>query len=178
MKRPLTPNNHGKCRGEEGSSRSVITGKNIFVQCAISLFSNGGNTVLKLFLLSLGSPARQAASTSYFPIVVALNSGYLFLRLVYQWSSVTVSRCVAAAILVALSFVSYKGILEDHAITIPKGKGSSNALAGGASLDLLGLVVVIQYGTVFVSEKLHWLLVLVPLWAGWSIYTTFFRSKA
>ena len=129
-------------------------------------------------LLSLGSPARQAASTSYFPIVVALNSGYLFLRLVYQWSSVTVSRCVAAAILVALSYVSYKGILEDHANTIPKGKGSSNALAGGASLDLLGLVVVIQYGTVFVSEKLHWLFVLVPLWAGWNIYTTFFRSKA
>jgi len=91
---------------------------------------------------------------------------------------VTVSRCVAAAFLVALSFVSYKGILEDHANTIPRGKGSSNALAGGASLDLLGLVVVTQYGTVFVSEKLYWLLVLVPLWAGWNIYNTFFGSKA
>ena len=81
--------------------------------------------------------------------------------------------------LIGLSYISYKGILEDHANTI-KGKGKSDALAGGASLDLLGLVTVVQYGTVLFSEKLYWLLGIIPLWGGWKLYTTFFGggSKA
>ena len=79
--------------------------------------------------------------------------------------------------LVGLSFVSYKGILEDHANTIPKGKGKSEALAGGASLDLLGLVVVTQYGTVLISEKMYWLLIVIPIWGVWKIYSIFFASK-
>ena len=81
---------------------------------------------------------------------------------------------VITASLVGLSYISYKGILEDHANTIPKGKGKSDALAGGASLDLLGLVTVVQYGTVLFSEKIYWLLVIIPLWGGWKLYTTFF----
>lgn len=68
-----------------------------------------------------------------------------------RYSSITSSRCLGAIILVSLSVFSYWGILEDHAnVNMPKGtkKGgnsSSDALAGGALLDLLGLVVVIQY---------------------------------
>jgi hypothetical protein len=70
--------------------------------------------------------------------------------------------------------VSYKGILDDHAKTISKGKGrSGEALAGGASLDLLGLVSIVQYGSVFVSTKIYWLLVLIPLWGGWKLYCIF-----
>jgi len=86
--------------------------------------------------------------------------------------------------LVSLSVFSYWGILEDHAnVNMPKGtkKGgnsSSDALAGGALLDLLGLVVVIQYGSVFVSEKVYWLLLLIPLRAGWKVYSTFFGSSS
>mmetsp|Transcript_7248 Transcript_7248/g.18014 ORF Transcript_7248/g.18014 Transcript_7248/m.18014 type:complete len:176 (-) Transcript_7248:197-724(-) len=121
--------------------------------------------------------ARQAAAATYFPIVAALNLGYLFLRLVYQWSSITASHAGATIALVGLSCISYKGILEDHANPIPKGDGKSEALAGGASLDLLGLVVVMQYGTVFISDRLYWLLVVLPLWGVWKIYSTFFGSK-
>lgn len=40
------------------------------------------------------------------------------------------------------------------------------ALAGGASLDLLGLVIVIQYGTILVSNKFYWLLVVIPMYAA------------
>lgn len=83
---------------------------------------------------------------------------------------------VATIALVGLSFISYKGILEDHANTISKSK-TSDALAGGASLDLLGIVVVIQYGTVFISEKLYWLLGVIPIGAGWKIYSTFFGGS-
>lgn len=122
--------------------------------------------------------AREAAASSYLPIVAALNLGYIFLRLVYQWNSVTISHALATIVLVGLSFISYKGILEDHANTISKGKGNSEALAGGVSLDLLGLVVVVQYGTIFISEKMYWLLAVIPLWGGWKIYSIFFRSKS
>ena len=117
--------------------------------------------------------AREAAATTYFPLVVALNLGYIFLRIIYQWNTVTVYHMVITIALIGLSYISYKGILEDHANTI-KGKGKSDALAGGASLDLLGLVTVVQYGTAIFSEKLYWLLGIIPLWGGWKLYTTFF----
>ncbi|KAL3823530.1 hypothetical protein ACHAXA_007208 [Cyclostephanos tholiformis] len=128
--------------------------------------------------------ARQSASASYLPIVVVSNACYLLLRFVYLRNSTTAMHCIVAALLVALSFAAYRGILEDHANTIPGGGGgkgrvrvpggpSDNALAGGASLDLLGLVVLIQYGTVFVSEKMHWLLLLLPVWAIWNLYSNF-----
>lgn len=116
--------------------------------------------------------ARGAATATYFPIVLALNLGYLFLRLVYQWSSSTIYTGVATTSLIGLSCVSYKGILEDHAHPSTK-RDSPDALAGGASLDLLGLVTVIQYGTVLISEKLYWALVVIPLWGGWKLYSIF-----
>lgn len=118
--------------------------------------------------------ARLEASSSYLPIILAINGIYLFLRLIYQRSLISVSHLVATIILVILSVVSYKGILDDHANTISKGKGGSGeALAGGASLDLLGLVSIVQYGSVFVSTKFYWLLVLIPLWGGWKLYCIF-----
>ena len=116
--------------------------------------------------------AREAAAATYFPIVVGINLGYLFLRLVYQRASLNIYSAVVTMVLVAGSVVAYKGILEDHA-NAPKGKGGSEALAGGASLDLLGLLVVVQYGTVLVSEKLYWLLVIIPVWGGWKLYSIF-----
>jgi hypothetical protein len=118
--------------------------------------------------------ARLEASSSYLPIILAINGIYLFLRLIYQRSLISVSHLVVTIILVILSVVSYKGILDDHANTISKGKGGSGeALAGGASLDLLGLVSIVQYGSVFVSTKIYWLLVLIPLWGGWKLYCIF-----
>ncbi|KAL3759579.1 hypothetical protein ACHAWU_000878 [Discostella pseudostelligera] len=119
--------------------------------------------------------ARQAASTSYLPIIIAINAGYLFLRLIYQRNLLSVTHLLATLFFVVLSFISYKGILEDHANTIPKGKSSTSsgaeALAGGASLDLLGLVSVVQYGSVLLSTKIYWLLVLIPIWGGWKLYS-------
>ena len=80
-------------------------------------------------------------------------------------------------LLIMGSAISYKGVLEDHANKASKLKGNSEAFAGGASLDLLGLIVVVQYGTVLVSEKIYWLLILIPLWGGWKIYSIFFGSN-
>lgn len=47
-------------------------------------------------------------------------------------------------------------------------------MAGGVSLDLLGLVVIVQYGTIFVTTKIYWLLLIIPIWGCYKLYTTFF----
>ena len=111
---------------------------------------------------------------------------YIFLRFIYQWNTVTVTQSLGAICLLALSYIAYKGVIEDHAnnnsnnIIMAKQGGKNKysntqtaALAGGASLDLLGLVIVIQYGTILVSNKFYWLLVVLPMYAAYKIYTTF-----
>ena len=103
--------------------------------------------------------------------MLALDLGYLLLLLVYQ--SLTVYNVVASTLLIGLSYVSYQGILEDHA---KPNRENPDALAGGASLDLLGLVVIVQYGTVIVSEKFYWALLVIPLWGGWKMYSIFGSS--
>ena len=130
--------------------------------------------------------ARQAASTSYKPIVICLNLLFIFLRFIYQWNTVTITQSLGAICLLALSYIAYKGVIEDHANnninnSMMAKQGGKNkysntqavALAGGASLDLLGLVIVIQYGSIFVSNKFYWLLVMIPIYAAYKMYTTF-----
>ena len=114
---------------------------------------------------------------------MALNLGYLFLRfIIYQSNiSLTAFNIIITAILVFGSGFAYKGILEDHAnnnnSNMSKKSKGGEALAGGASLDLLGLLTVVQYGSVLISEKFYWLLSIIPVWGGWKIYSTFFGSK-
>lgn len=44
-------------------------------------------------------------------------------------------------------------------------------------MDLLGLVVIVQYGTIFISTKLYWLLLIIPIWGCYKLYTTFFGGS-
>ena len=46
-------------------------------------------------------------------------------------------------------------------------------LAGGKYLDLLGLTVVIQFGTALWSYKFYWLLCIIPPVGLWTLYSTF-----
>ena len=131
---------------------------------------------ISLLLIPLLS-AKQSAATTYFPIVLAINAVYLFLRFIYQRNSITILHTLITIGLVSLSYISYKGILEDHANTIPSKGNKSDALAGGVSLDLLGLVLIVQYGTIFISTKLYWLLLIIPIWGCYKLYTTFFGGK-
>jgi hypothetical protein len=72
-----------------------------------------------------------------------------------------------------LQAFSYLGILDQSA-NANVGKGNSKkALVGGHHLDLLGLTVVVQYGSVLHSTKWYWLLMVAPLWGGWTLYQTF-----
>ena len=129
--------------------------------------------------------ARAAASATYFPIVAGLNVIHLLIRL-YQCDAFASSRSniVLNALLIGLTAFAYKGILDDHAESASKsttkvvGGGKSNEkLAGGASLDLLGLVVLIQFGSALISDKFYWMLAILPFWGAYKIYQMVYGAK-
>lgn len=64
---------------------------------------------------------------------------------------------------------SYVGIIDSSATQSTKDK----SLAGGAALDLLGLVLVVEFGSLLISRKFYWLLAGVPVWGAYSLYTVF-----
>ena len=128
--------------------------------------------------------ARAAASATYFPIVAGLNVIHLLVRL-YQWDAFASSRSniVLNALLIGLTVFAYKGILDDYAESASKsttkvGGGKSNEkLAGGASLDLLGLVVLVQFGSALISDKFYWILAILPFWGAYKIYQMVYGAK-
>lgn len=125
--------------------------------------------------------ARASASSFYLPVVLILNIIYVLI-LVFQRDAFTRNRAVLTAIIWALTVFAYNGIVENHATSTsaPKktGKaGGSDPIAGGASLDLLGLVAVAQFGAVLVSEKFYWLLAVLPLWGAWKGYQMIYGVK-
>ncbi len=62
------------------------------------------------------------------------------------------------------TYISYQGILNDAEIgKLSRGsKTDNNALAGGIYLDILGLIVFVQYGSIFIGQYIDWLLVIAP----------------
>lgn len=124
-------------------------------------------------LESLHHSARGAAAKTYLPIVASTNILYLFLRLVYYKSSLTTYHITMAILLIAISSLAYKGILDDHA----NSSGSKGeALAGGLSLDLLGLAVLVQFGSL-ASDYFYWLLVSIPVVGMYKLYGAFKGGK-
>ena len=71
--------------------------------------------------------------------------------------------------LLILTYVAYNGILDNAANRNPNDK----SLVGGSFLDLLGVTMLIQFGTVLWSPRFYWLLVGVPIGGGWTLYSTF-----
>jgi len=76
-------------------------------------------------------------------------------------------------ILLGLQYYAYVGILENAVTRSP----SDKSLVGGASLDLLGVVLVVQFGSVLITPKLYWVLAALPPWAAYSLYRTFYGSS-
>ncbi|KAL7514723.1 hypothetical protein ACHAXN_012043 [Cyclotella atomus] len=123
---------------------------------------------------TINATAKQAAAKTYFPIVAGINLFYLFIRFVYYKSSLTIYHTCMGLLLVAISFFAYKGILDDHANSSSGDKGE--ALAGGMSLDLLGLAILVQLGS-FASDYFYWLLGLIPIVGGFKLYKTLKGGK-
>ena len=70
--------------------------------------------------------------------------------------------------LLLLQLGAYWGILDDAATNTR----SSGALVGGAWLDMLGLVVLVQFGTL-ISGYFYYLLLALPVVSGWKLYKMF-----
>ena len=123
--------------------------------------------------------ARNEASNIYKPIIIIINIIYAAIRVVYQWKTWTfIPHILISILLWVLVFLSYQGIVEDHgsnaSITSNKKRES---LAGGLYLDLLGLVVLVQFSSALWSYKFYWLLCILPIWGVYLLINTFNNDK-
>mmetsp|Transcript_16445 Transcript_16445/g.20548 ORF Transcript_16445/g.20548 Transcript_16445/m.20548 type:complete len:176 (+) Transcript_16445:183-710(+) len=116
--------------------------------------------------------ARQSASSTYLLPIIILNAIYVVIRIIYHWNTYTKYQCVASLLLFGLTAFAYNGIVENYATAASQSvkSGGSTALAGGESLDLLALVVVVQLGSALWSDGFLWLLGLLPPWGAWKLY--------
>ena len=131
--------------------------------------------------------AKSSTAGIYKPLLLGSNALYILLLIVWnQPSSWGISFILGMLITWGLQIYSYLGIL-DHAANVNIGnkkKGSSggnnnkNDLIGGINLDLLALTVVVQYGTALHSSKWYWLILIVPIYGGWSLYQTYYGSSS
>lgn len=111
--------------------------------------------------------ARSSTSSTYLPIVLIINVVHFLLRL---RNSLNRFQLVMTLVLWILTAFAYRGIVEDAAT---QGGSKSDKIAGGASLDLLGIVVLVQFGSVLYSDKFYWILAVpLPLWGLWRLYST------
>ncbi|CAB9520789.1 expressed unknown protein [Seminavis robusta] len=112
--------------------------------------------------------ARKEAANTYLPILAGINIVYILLCLGAQLD-LTFWNIAGMISVWGLEFFAYTGILNNAENRNPNDK----SLVGGSSLDLLGMTVVIQYGAVLWSPRFYWMLVLVPIWGAWTLYSTF-----
>lgn len=114
--------------------------------------------------------ARKEAESTYKPILSVLIILHILI-LIHQ-NDTGIYRIVMTLLQNVLIYIAYQGILND--CEMANLTASSGKLAGGIYLDVLGLLIVVQYGGVFISKKIDWLLIIVPLMYG--LYS-FFGSK-
>lgn len=115
--------------------------------------------------------ARASTSSVYFPIIASTNIVYFFIRIIWKWESYDKFQAFMSALLWILTVFAYNGIKEDAAATSTQ-SSKSKKLAGGASLDLLGLVVLVQFGSACLSDSFFWMLLIVPVWGARKLYST------
>jgi hypothetical protein len=95
---------------------------------------------------------------------------YVLLRAANWQQAIHAWQLVGSITLWILQYVSYQGILDDASTFSSNNNG--DALAGGKYLDLLGLTIVIQFGTALWSNKFYWLLCIIPPVGLWTLYST------
>jgi hypothetical protein len=162
----------------KASSKKAAAGTNHHTSHWHSLYSpfclENRLTLLTLFLSLLlifyQSPtARTAAAGFYRPFLAATNAVYLVLRWALMGFQASWSELVLMVCIGGLELYAYTGIMDSAA----NHSSADKSLAGGASLDLLGFTMVVQFGSILLTSKFYWLLAGLPFWAAWSLYTMF-----
>jgi len=112
----------------------------------------------------------------YRPLLLVTNGLYLVLR----FFVVTTDGGVAAFLrrdwpligVAAAQWYAYHGILDQSA-QHRKQQDAAKRLVGGSHLDLLFVAVAVQYGALLWSRRVYAVLLLLPVWAAYGVYTTF-----
>ena len=128
------------------------------------------------FLRMVLTKAQTAAARWYSQWIVALNVGFLLLRSMKGWNQHwNYKSVVGTMVLWVLQYFAYQGVIRDAGQKPSSTASSASAtLAGGAALDVLGLALLVQLGSVW-SLKWYWLLLLLPVGSAWHFYNTVLR---
>lgn len=90
--------------------------------------------------------AKKSATSTYLPVLVSLDILHFFL--IYK-RGLSTYRKIITIVQWVLTYFSYQGIISDA----QQGSyASEKKLAGGAWLDLLFIVLLSQFGSVFIHE--------------------------
>jgi len=119
--------------------------------------------------------AKKEAFNLYVPILIITNLVYIVLLL---GSNILQTKLGILGTLVtwAEQLYSYVGIME-HASTNATKK--SKDLAGGSSLDLLAVTILVQYGSVLHSVNWLWGTVIgVPILGAYSLYKAVYGASS
>jgi hypothetical protein len=99
---------------------------------------------------------------------------YILLRAAYWEEAIRFWHVLGTLIVWILQYIAYQGILVSSGETATTTcNNNSTDLAGGVFLDLLGLTIVVQFGTALWSTKVYWLLAIVPPMGLWKLYNSF-----
>ena len=107
--------------------------------------------------------AKKETSSIFLPVIVILN--LIHILLLYVKSSVVLSKGRIALTVLELigTYISYQGILQDAEVgKLTRNKNNSSDMPGGVYLDVLGLILFVQYGSIFIGSFINWLLLIAP----------------
>jgi hypothetical protein len=106
-----------------------------------------------------------------------------------SWLPYGLWGCCAMITTWVLQFYAYVGILQQSAQqhnphnnkkknNIHRNRSNNNDLVGGMYLDLWGLTWVMQYLSVVHTSKWFWLLICIPIYGLYNLYTTFYGGSS
>mmetsp|Transcript_27478 Transcript_27478/g.42270 ORF Transcript_27478/g.42270 Transcript_27478/m.42270 type:complete len:166 (+) Transcript_27478:275-772(+) len=121
--------------------------------------------------------AKSSTAGVYKPLLLGSNA--LYILLLFAWTrSWGVWFILGMLATWGLQGYAYVGILDQAANAHSTGKGNKNDLVGGVNLDILALTLVVQFGTALHSSQWYWLIMIVPIWGGWSLYKSYFGGSS
>mmetsp|Transcript_3872 Transcript_3872/g.5067 ORF Transcript_3872/g.5067 Transcript_3872/m.5067 type:complete len:166 (+) Transcript_3872:46-543(+) len=110
--------------------------------------------------------AKQQTNSFYLPLIVSLNFLHIFLLFILSSQTFTKTRIFITVIEWIGTYISYQGILHDAETGKLTRDKKDTKLSGGIYLDILGLILFVQYGSMFIGGFVDWLLLFVPVSYG------------
>jgi hypothetical protein len=140
--------------------------------------TNGnGNDASRCLLCLFCLLAKKEATRIYLPLLAVTNLIYGALLLggdnngLFGTTTMNYWGIVGAIVTWIEQAYSYVGILEHSATNAGSSKKKSKDLAGGSSIDLLAVTILVQFGSVLHSTRWLWLTVVgVPVVGAYKLY--------